>query len=88
MENKIQSIRNNFDILREKSEAEKNSVKSLIDELADDIRDLRKRGISFTDIINAIKDVRADIKLSESTLKKYLYESSPKKKVDVSGRNG
>lgn len=81
MENEIQSIRKNFNALREKSEEKKNSVKSLIDELADDIRDLRKRGVSFTDILNAIKGVRADIKLSESTLKRYLYESSPKKKT-------
>lgn len=81
MENEIQSIRKNFNILREKSEEKKNSVKSLIDELADDIRDLRKRGVSFTDILNAIKGVKADIKLSESTLKRYLYESSPKKKT-------
>ena len=81
MENEIQSIRKNFNVLREKSEEKKNSVKSLIDELADDIRDLRKRGVSFTDILNAIKGVKADMKLSESTLKRYLYESSPKKKT-------
>lgn len=77
----ITTIRSRFDTLRAQSEEKKDTTRSLVEELADDIRDLRKRGISFKDILTAIKGENTDLKLTENTLKRYLYESSPKKKT-------
>lgn len=77
----ITTIRSRFDTLRAQSEEKKDTTRSLVEELADDIRDLRKRGISFKDILTAIKGENTDLKLTESTLKRYLYESGPKKKT-------
>lgn len=77
----ITTIRSRFDTLRAQSEEKKDTTRSLVEELADDIRELRKRGISFKDILTAIKGENTDLKLTESTLKRYVYESSPKKKT-------
>lgn len=81
----IENIKNNFEAMKAtKATNTKKTKKEIIEELADDIRALRKQGFSFAAILEVIKSNGES--MTESTLKQYLKGARKPKKAKKPGR--
>ena len=80
----LQQIRNGLAALKATpAKAPARTKKAIIEELAEDIRELRAAGHSFASILEIIA---ADgVELKESTLKRYPIDCVPKKKAKTEG---
>ena len=75
----LQQIKNGLAALKATPiKAATRTKKAIIEELAEDIRELRAAGHSFASILEII--AAGGVELKESTLKKYLIDCAPKKR--------